>query len=110
MRHAMTNHIFKEVKPNVVAHTAASRILAEDPKMNDWAGFCLEDLWPVSVSSPFALSISYYASFLPLFLSQARPFSQNVNTSVSLSIPALHILNQIRLLTTLGHNPNNTCH
>jgi len=44
----MTNYIFKEVSPNVVAHTAASKVLSEDPKINDWAGFCLEDAWIVS--------------------------------------------------------------
>lgn len=45
----MTNHIFKEVSPNVVAHTAASKVLAEDPMINDWVGFCLEDLWDVCI-------------------------------------------------------------
>lgn len=49
LRHAMTNHIFKEVSPNVVAHTAASKVLAEDPTINDWVGFCLEDLWDVCI-------------------------------------------------------------
>lgn len=53
LRHAMTNYIFKEVSPNVVGHTAASKALAEDPKINDWVGFCLEDMWDVSFSSPF---------------------------------------------------------
>jgi hypothetical protein len=49
LRHAMTNHIFKEVSPNVVAHTAASKVLAEDPMINEWVGFCLEDLWDVCI-------------------------------------------------------------
>ena len=48
MRHAMTNRIFREVNPDVVAHTAASRVLAEDPVINDWIGFCTDDIWPVS--------------------------------------------------------------
>lgn len=55
MRHAMTNRIFKEVKPGVVAHTAASRVLAEDKAMQDWVGFCVEDIWPVS--SPLSVQI-----------------------------------------------------
>lgn len=48
LRHAMANHIFKEVSPGVVAHTAASKVLAEDAAINDWIGFCLEDIWAVS--------------------------------------------------------------
>ncbi|KAH6674813.1 O-methyltransferase-like protein [Halenospora varia] len=48
MRHAMTNRIFKEVSPDAVAHSAASRVLAEDGAMNDWVGFCVDDLLPVS--------------------------------------------------------------
>lgn len=48
LRHAMTNRIFKEVSPGVVAHTAASRVLAEDRMMNDWVGFCVEDMWPAA--------------------------------------------------------------
>lgn len=47
----MTNGIFKEVEPGVVAHTAMSRVLAEDEAMNDWVGFCVEDMWPVSFLS-----------------------------------------------------------
>ncbi|PQE14635.1 O-methyltransferase protein [Rutstroemia sp. NJR-2017a BVV2] len=48
LRHAMTNRIFQEVKPGVIAHTAASKILAEDQAMADWVGFCVEDMWPAS--------------------------------------------------------------
>jgi hypothetical protein len=47
LRHAMTNRIFKEVSPGVIAHTAASRILAENGPMQDWVGFCVEDMFPV---------------------------------------------------------------
>ena len=47
LRHAMTNRIFKELEPGVVAHTAISRLLAEDVMMNDWVGFCVDDLFPV---------------------------------------------------------------
>jgi len=47
LRHAMTNRIFKEVEPGVIAHTAISRLLAEDAMMNDWVGFCVDDLFPV---------------------------------------------------------------
>jgi hypothetical protein len=52
LRHAMTNRIFQEVKPGVVAHTAASKILAEDQAMVDWVGFCVEEMWPVRYLYP----------------------------------------------------------
>ena len=52
LRHAMTNRIFREVVleggEKGVEHTATSRVLAEDGKMNDWVGLCCEDIWPVS--------------------------------------------------------------
>lgn len=47
MRHAMTNRIFQEVEPGVVAHTAASKMLAEDQSMIDWVGLGVEEFWPV---------------------------------------------------------------
>lgn len=50
LRHAMTNRIFNEVEPGVVAHTAASRLLAENSMMNDWVGFCVEEVWQVNIS------------------------------------------------------------
>ncbi|TGO45865.1 hypothetical protein BCON_0360g00090 [Botryotinia convoluta] len=40
LRHAMTLRLFKEPKRSVVAHTAASRMIAEDQQMADW-GFAL---------------------------------------------------------------------
>lgn len=56
IRHAITNRIFKEVSPGVVAHTAISRVLAEDKPMQDWVGFCTEDMWPVRLPFPSFLS------------------------------------------------------
>ncbi|KAB8295923.1 hypothetical protein EYC80_008743 [Monilinia laxa] len=46
MRHAMSNRIFQEVDPEVVSHTAASKMLAEDQSMMDWVGVCVEECWP----------------------------------------------------------------
>jgi hypothetical protein len=64
LRHAMTNRIFKEVSKGVVAHTAASRVLAENSMMNDWVGFCTDDIWPVSSHPPLSpLSFSFSFSF-----------------------------------------------
>ncbi|CAG8952635.1 hypothetical protein HYFRA_00009742 [Hymenoscyphus fraxineus] len=45
LRHAMTNHIFKEPRKGVVAHTAASRLLFEDAQTADWVGSSTDDLW-----------------------------------------------------------------
>ncbi|KAF8860220.1 S-adenosyl-L-methionine-dependent methyltransferase [Acephala macrosclerotiorum] len=62
MRHAMTNRIFKEVEPGVVAHTAASRVLAEDKAMQDWVGFCVEDIWPAASRVVDAINLNPSAS------------------------------------------------
>jgi len=48
LRHAMTNRIFYEPSPGFVAHTAASRVLATDQAMDDWVGFCVDDMWPAA--------------------------------------------------------------
>ncbi|KFY27975.1 hypothetical protein V493_03176 [Pseudogymnoascus sp. VKM F-4281 (FW-2241)] len=56
LRHAMTNRIFKEVSPGVVAHTAASKALANDDLLQDWVGFCVQDLWPAAVATLEALT------------------------------------------------------
>ncbi|PBP15774.1 S-adenosyl-L-methionine-dependent methyltransferase [Diplocarpon rosae] len=58
LRHAMTNRIFREVSPGVVAHTAASRVLAEDSMMNDWVGFCVEDMWPAASQTIPAIQLN----------------------------------------------------
>lgn len=46
LRFAMTRHIFKESREGVVAHTAASKALAELPIMRDAVGMICEDMWP----------------------------------------------------------------
>ncbi|EAQ89709.1 hypothetical protein CHGG_06328 [Chaetomium globosum CBS 148.51] len=45
LRLAMTNGIFREPSPGVIAHTAASRVLAEDEDMQAWVGFNGEDIF-----------------------------------------------------------------
>lgn len=44
IRHAMTNRLFVEPKKGFVAHTSASRLIAESPTMNSWIGFMTSDL------------------------------------------------------------------
>ena len=48
LRHAMTNQIFCEPSSGVIAHTAASRLLAQDAALQDWVGFNTEDIYPAS--------------------------------------------------------------
>lgn len=55
VRHAMTNYIFHEPKPGYIAHTAASRLLAEDKDLQDWIGFNSEDIFPSASKSIDAL-------------------------------------------------------
>jgi hypothetical protein len=48
LRHAMTNNIFREPSPGVIAHTAASRLLAQDAQLQAWVGFNGEDIFPAA--------------------------------------------------------------
>jgi hypothetical protein len=45
VRHAITNHIFREPRKGFVAHTRTSRILAEDEQLQAWVGLTVEDIW-----------------------------------------------------------------
>lgn len=55
LRVAMTNHVFCEPSPGVIAHTAASRLLATDAELAAWVGFNAEDIFPASAHSLRAL-------------------------------------------------------
>jgi hypothetical protein len=44
----MTNRIFSEPTPGVIAHTAASSVLSEDGPLQAWLGFNSEDIFPAS--------------------------------------------------------------
>ncbi len=48
VRMGMANHIFCEPRPGVIAHTAASRLLAEDEDLQAWVGFNAEDGFPAA--------------------------------------------------------------
>ena len=43
LRHAMTNHVFCEPRPGVVAHTAASKVMAENTLIRDFVGIASEE-------------------------------------------------------------------
>ncbi|KAI0448092.1 S-adenosyl-L-methionine-dependent methyltransferase [Xylaria telfairii] len=45
IRHAITQHIFHEPRPGVVAHSATSRLLAEDADVAAWVRWCADDCW-----------------------------------------------------------------
>ncbi|KAF1975875.1 hypothetical protein BU23DRAFT_69659 [Bimuria novae-zelandiae CBS 107.79] len=55
LRHAMAYRIFCEPIKGYVAHTAASKCLADDPLMKAWLGFATEELWPSAVKTVDAL-------------------------------------------------------
>lgn len=42
----MTNYVFREPSPGVVAHTAASKVLAEMPPLAQCIGFMANEMWP----------------------------------------------------------------
>ena len=48
LQHAMINRIFQETQPGYVQHTAASRLLRDDPEAMDAVGFLVEDINPAS--------------------------------------------------------------
>ena len=48
LRHAMTYRIFCEPRKGVVAHTAASKLLAKNPLMHEWIGMVSEEMWPAA--------------------------------------------------------------
>ena len=45
IRYAMTQKIFRESRKGVVAHTAASKLLAENSTLSEFVGMSLEDMW-----------------------------------------------------------------
>ncbi|RDW65978.1 hypothetical protein BP6252_09613 [Coleophoma cylindrospora] len=55
VRHAMTNRIFYEPEKEQVAHTKASRLLMEDPRMDAWTYFLTDHFWPVTAKTVDAL-------------------------------------------------------
>ena len=51
LRYAMTQRIFHEPRKNVVAHTAASKLLAEDQVFSDWVGVSTDELWQAAAQT-----------------------------------------------------------
>ncbi|CCD54232.1 hypothetical protein ACHAPC_000993 [Botrytis cinerea] len=59
--YAMMNHIFKEVRPGVVAHTAASKLLASDPLLTDYVGIVTEERFQAAAHTVEAVQKFGYA-------------------------------------------------
>lgn len=47
-RHAMTNRIFIESEPGLIAHTASSALLVRSQALKDWVGYTTEETYPAS--------------------------------------------------------------
>ena len=45
IRHAISNRLFKETRKGVVAHTAMSKLVVEDPQFRDYVGLGSDDIW-----------------------------------------------------------------
>ena len=58
----MTNRIFREPTPGTIAHTASSRVLATSTSMDNWIGFCVDDMWPAASHTVGALELHPSAS------------------------------------------------
>lgn len=65
---AMTYHLFKEPKAGVVAHTAATKALAQRPLLNQWVGMWLEEMG--STLSRVTCSERHVGAVFPLANSQ----------------------------------------
>ncbi|KAL4973075.1 hypothetical protein BDW66DRAFT_154155 [Aspergillus desertorum] len=50
LRHAMTNRLFTEPEPGMVAHTAPSALLVTTQALNDWVGYTTEETFPASAT------------------------------------------------------------
>ena len=48
IRHASSHRVFKEIRKGVVAHTAMSKLLAEDAQFRDYVGLGSDDIWGAS--------------------------------------------------------------
>ncbi|KAM0256726.1 hypothetical protein ACHAQJ_004793 [Trichoderma viride] len=48
LRYAMTNYLFHEPSPGYIAHTANSRVLAQDASLQAWVGFNSESCFPAA--------------------------------------------------------------
>lgn len=48
LRLGIAHRIFQEPKPGVISHSAASRQIADDPRLASWVGSNVDDMWPAA--------------------------------------------------------------
>ena len=46
LRMATANYIFREPRKGVLAHTAITKLLAQDPLVHQWVGLVCDEMWP----------------------------------------------------------------
>ncbi len=56
LRFAMAQRIFCEPRPGIVAHSAASRALAENQGLHNWLRFSTDDLWHAAYHTSSAMA------------------------------------------------------
>lgn len=56
VRYAVTQKIFEEPEPGVIVHSAASRLLAENPGVHDFVATCTGELWQAAAQTCNALA------------------------------------------------------
>ncbi|OTA60671.1 S-adenosyl-L-methionine-dependent methyltransferase [Hypoxylon sp. EC38] len=77
LRHAMTQHIFHEPRPEVAAHTAASRLLVEDKGLYNWLRFSTDDLWHAAYHTGDAMA-KYPGHRAERFVAAMRFFTERL--------------------------------
>jgi hypothetical protein len=48
LRLGIAYRIFREPRPGVIAHSAASREIAHDPLIASWVGASVDEMWPAA--------------------------------------------------------------
>lgn len=48
LRLGIAYRVFKEPRPGVIAHSAASRQIADDPRVASWVGANVDEMWPAA--------------------------------------------------------------
>lgn len=48
LRHGIAHRVFKEPRPGVIEHSAASRQLADDPRFASWLACAVDEMWPAA--------------------------------------------------------------
>jgi hypothetical protein len=55
LRLGIVHRVFKEPRPGVVAHSAASRQIADDSRVASWVGANVDEMWPAAMKVVEAL-------------------------------------------------------